>query len=89
MSLIECICGEKREAEEMAEHLRMEHFESGVDLPFECGVCNFSATSEKKFLAHCVTAEHDPNLDVKTLVRLAILMNNFFRLVFCRKGALM
>ena len=66
MSMIDCTCGLKRIAEEMAEHLRKEHF--GVDLPFECGVCHFSATSEEKFLAHCIKNKHDPKTDLKMQV---------------------
>ena len=70
-SFVECTCGDKRRMSEMADHLRKEHLET--DLPYSCGVCDFSATSEGAFLGHCIAFEHDPRKDQKVLVSIFIL----------------
>ena len=71
MSLFRCTCGYWRKAEEMASHVLLEHL-GDVVLPYECGVCQFTATSEDVFLAHCIKTEHDPNSDAKILVSVLV-----------------
>ena len=67
MSFIECVCGEEQEIDDLAEHLRREHFR--LDLPYSCGICDFSSTSEGSFLSHCALTGHNPRLDKRVVVR--------------------
>ena len=60
-----------REMKLLADHIRREHL--GVELPFACGLCKFTAKSESAFLAHCVFAEHDPNSDTMFLVKINLV----------------
>ena len=67
MPRVECTCGDVREFEAMADHVRREHL--GVELPYECGICDFAAKEEGIFLAHCIAMEHDPKSDRMVMVR--------------------
>ena len=70
MPTVECTCGDVREFDAMSDHVRREHL--GVELSYACGLCDFTATSEGIFLAHCIEKEHDPKSDRMVMVRISL-----------------